>query len=134
MFMATLDNLVMTNALPVLHTQLHASVEELQWFVNAYTLMFASLILFAVAIGDRFGRRTVFAVGIAIFTLASAAAAFATDPTQLIARSRGTGSGRRGHHAALALAARRLGRAAPAPARDRHLGRDRRASASRSAR
>ncbi|MEO6532441.1 MAG: DHA2 family efflux MFS transporter permease subunit [Pseudolysinimonas sp.] len=84
MFMATLDNLVMTNALPVLHTQLHASVEELQWFINAYTLVFASLILFGVALGDRFGRRTVFAVGIAIFTLASAAAAFATDPTQLI--------------------------------------------------
>ncbi len=84
MFMATLDNLVMTNALPVLHTSLHASVEELQWFINAYTLVFASLILFAVAMGDRFGRRTVFAVGIAIFTLASAAAAFATDPTQLI--------------------------------------------------
>jgi EmrB/QacA subfamily drug resistance transporter len=84
MFMATLDNLVMTNALPVLHASLHASVEELQWFINAYTLVFASLILFAVALGDRFGRRTVFAVGIAIFTLASAAAAFATDPTQLI--------------------------------------------------
>jgi EmrB/QacA subfamily drug resistance transporter len=84
MFMATLDNLVMTTALPVLHTDLHASVEELQWFVNAYTLVFASLILFAVALGDRFGRRTVFAVGIGIFTLASAAAAFATDPTQLI--------------------------------------------------
>src|SRR5882757_8006833 len=72
MFMATLDNLVMTTALPVLHQDLHASVEELQWFVNAYTLVFASLILFAVALGDRFGRRTVFAVGIAIFTLASA--------------------------------------------------------------
>ncbi|MEP6842245.1 MAG: MFS transporter, partial [Pseudolysinimonas sp.] len=84
MFMATLDNLVMTNALPVLHNELHASVEELQWFINAYTLVFASLILFAVALGDRFGRRTVFAVGIGIFTLASAAAAFATDPTQLI--------------------------------------------------
>jgi len=84
MFMATLDNLVMTNALPVLHSELHASVEELQWFINAYTLVFASLILFAVALGDRFGRRTVFAAGIAIFTLASAAAAFATDPTQLI--------------------------------------------------
>jgi EmrB/QacA subfamily drug resistance transporter len=84
MFMATLDNLVMTTALPVLHADLHASVEELQWFVNAYTLVFASLILFAVALGDRFGRRTVFVAGIAIFTIASAAAAFATDPTQLI--------------------------------------------------
>lgn len=84
MFMATLDNLVMTNALPVLHEDLGASVEQLQWFINAYTLVFASLILFAVALGDRFGRRTVFAVGIGIFTLASAAAAFSTDPTQLI--------------------------------------------------
>jgi EmrB/QacA subfamily drug resistance transporter len=84
MFMATLDNLVMTNALPVLHQDLGASVEELQWFINAYTLVFASLILFAVALGDRFGRRTVFAAGITIFTLASTLAAFATDPTQLI--------------------------------------------------
>ena len=41
MFMATLDNLVMTNALPVLHTELGAEVEELQWFMNAYTLAFA---------------------------------------------------------------------------------------------
>jgi EmrB/QacA subfamily drug resistance transporter len=84
MFMATLDNLVMTNALPVLHQDLGASVEELQWFINAYTLVFASLILFAVALGDRFGRRTVFVIGITIFTLASALAAFATDPSQLI--------------------------------------------------
>ncbi|HEY4152745.1 MAG TPA: DHA2 family efflux MFS transporter permease subunit [Pseudolysinimonas sp.] len=84
MFMATLDNLVMTTALPVLHTDLHASVEELQWFVNAYTLVFASLILFAVALGDRFGRRTVFAVGIGIFTIASVFSALSTDPTQLI--------------------------------------------------
>ena len=48
MFMATLDNLVMTNALPVIHAELGASVEELQWFINAYTLVFASLILLAV--------------------------------------------------------------------------------------
>ncbi|MDQ1549069.1 MAG: hypothetical protein QOD27_727, partial [Microbacteriaceae bacterium] len=61
MFMATLDNLVMTNALPVIHKDMGASVEELQWFVNAYTLSFATFILMAVALGDRFGRRTVFA-------------------------------------------------------------------------
>ena len=52
--------------------------------MNAYTLAFASFILMAVALGDRFGRRTVFVAGIAIFTLASAAAALSTDPTQLI--------------------------------------------------
>ncbi|MFT4283471.1 MAG: MFS transporter, partial [Protaetiibacter sp.] len=84
MFMATLDNLVMTNALPAIRLDLGASIEELQWFMNAYTLAFASFILMAAALGDRFGRRTVFAVGIALFTLSSAAAALATDPTQLI--------------------------------------------------
>ena len=77
MFMATLDNLVMTNALPVLHAEFGASVEELQWFMNAYTLAFASTILMAVALGDRFGRRTLFVIGIVVFTLSSAFAALA---------------------------------------------------------
>ena len=85
MFMATLDNLVMTNALPVLHSELGASVEELQWFMNAYTLAFASAILVASALGDRFGRRTVFVIGIALFGIGSALAALSTDPGQLIA-------------------------------------------------
>lgn len=85
MFMATLDNLVMTNALPVLHAQMGASVEELQWFVNAYTLAFAGAILIASALGDRFGRRTVFAIGIAVFGIGSVLAALSTDPGQLIA-------------------------------------------------
>jgi EmrB/QacA subfamily drug resistance transporter len=85
MFMASLDNLVMTNALPVIHRDLGASVEELQWFVNAYTLSFATFILLSVALGDRFGRRTVFTIGIAVFTLGSVAAAFSTSPAELIA-------------------------------------------------
>lgn len=85
MFMATLDNLVMTNALPVLHLEMGASVEELQWFVNAYTLAFAGAILVASALGDRFGRRTVFAWGVALFGLGSLFAALSTDPGQLIA-------------------------------------------------
>ena len=84
MFMATLDNLVITNALPVIHAELGASVEELQWFINAYTLVFASLILLTVGLGDRLGRRTIFIAGIAIFTIASVFAALSTDPTQLI--------------------------------------------------
>src|SRR6478752_2041596 len=75
MFMATLDNLVMTNALPVLHSELGATVEELQWFVNAYTLAFASAILVASALGDRFGRRTLFLIGIAVFGAGSVLAA-----------------------------------------------------------
>jgi EmrB/QacA subfamily drug resistance transporter len=84
-FMASLDNLVMTNALPVIHADLGASVEELQWFVNAYTLSFATFILMSVALGDRFGRRTVFAIGIGVFTLASIAAGFSSTPGELIA-------------------------------------------------
>ncbi|WP_448811599.1 DHA2 family efflux MFS transporter permease subunit [Agromyces bauzanensis] len=93
MFMATLDNLVMTNALPVLHADFGASVEELQWFMNAYTLAFASTILMAVALGDRFGRRTLFLLGIVVFTLSSALAALATDPGQLIAARAAQGFG-----------------------------------------
>lgn len=84
MFMATLDNLVMTNALPTIRGDLNANVEELQWFVNAYTLVFATFILMAVALGDRFGRRTVFVAGIIVFTIASAASALSTDAWMLI--------------------------------------------------
>jgi EmrB/QacA subfamily drug resistance transporter len=84
MFMVTLDNLVVTNALPVIRTELGASLADLQWFVNAYTLSFASLLLTATSIGDRLGRRRVFLSGIALFTLASAACALATEPWMLI--------------------------------------------------
>ena len=84
MFMSTLDNLVMTSALPTIRLDLGASVEELQWFVNAYTLSFASFILMAAALGDRFGRRTVFVIGIAVFTLASVYSALSTEPWMLI--------------------------------------------------
>ncbi|MBF6174350.1 MFS transporter [Nocardia blacklockiae] len=84
-FMVTLDNLVVTNALPVIRTEMGASLGDLQWFVNAYTLAFASLLLTASALGDRLGRRRVFLAGIAVFTAASAACALATDPWMLIA-------------------------------------------------
>ncbi|MFY1673416.1 DHA2 family efflux MFS transporter permease subunit [Plantactinospora sp. WMMB334] len=85
MFMVTLDNLVVTTALPVIRTQLGASVTDLQWFVNAYTLPFAALLLSAAALGDRVGRRRLFLAGIALFTLASAACALATEPWMLTA-------------------------------------------------
>ncbi|MEU8900048.1 MFS transporter [Nocardia sp. NPDC048505] len=84
MFMVVLDNLVVTNALPVIRTELGASLTDLQWFVNAYTLSFASLLLTAAAIGDRLGRRRIFLGGIALFTAASAACALATEPWMLI--------------------------------------------------
>lgn len=85
MFMVTLDNLVVTNALPIIRTELGASLSDLQWFVNAYTLSFASLLLTASAVGDRLGHRRVFLAGIALFTIASAACALAADPWMLIA-------------------------------------------------
>ncbi len=83
-FMVTLDNLVVTNALPVIKSELGASLSDLQWFVNAYTLAFAALLLTAAGIGDRLGRRRVFLAGITLFTLASAACALATEPWMLI--------------------------------------------------
>src|SRR5882757_3735832 len=84
MFMVTLDNLVVTNALPVIKTELGASLTDLQWFINAYTLSFAALLLTASAIGDRLGRRRIFLAGITLFTLASATCALATEPWMLI--------------------------------------------------
>jgi EmrB/QacA subfamily drug resistance transporter len=85
MFMVTLDNLVVTNALPVIKTELGASLTDLQWFINAYTLSFATLLLTASALGDRLGRRRIFLAGIALFTLSSAACALATEPWMLTA-------------------------------------------------
>ncbi|TSD96111.1 DHA2 family efflux MFS transporter permease subunit [Skermania sp. ID1734] len=85
MFMATLDNLVMTSALPVISVDLHASIGQLQWFVNAYTLCFATLMLSASTLGDRFGRRRMFLAGIALFTVASIGSALSTTPAMLIA-------------------------------------------------
>ncbi|WP_062383144.1 DHA2 family efflux MFS transporter permease subunit [Demequina iriomotensis] len=84
-FMASLDNLVVTNALPVLATDLEASLEQLQWFINGYSLAFASMILMAVALGDRFGRRRIFQGGIALFTVASILCALAPNAEALIA-------------------------------------------------
>src|SRR5881296_672566 len=84
-FMATLDNLVVTTALPVIRKDLHATIEGLEWTVNAYTLTFAVLLLTGAALGDRFGRRRLFVLGLGIFTAASAAAALAPSIEVLIA-------------------------------------------------
>jgi EmrB/QacA subfamily drug resistance transporter len=77
LFMVTLDNLVVTTAIPVIRKDLHASLASLEWTVNAYTLTFAVLLLTGAALGDRFGRRRLFAIGIGIFTLGSIGAALA---------------------------------------------------------
>ena len=85
LFMVVLDNLVVSTALPVIRTDLNASLEGLEWTVNAYTLTFAVFLLTGAALGDRFGRRRVFVAGLTIFTLASAAAALAPNIDTLIA-------------------------------------------------
>jgi EmrB/QacA subfamily drug resistance transporter len=92
-FMATLDNLVVTTALPVIRKDLHATVESLEWTVNAYTLTFAVLLLTGAALGDRFGRRRMLAVGLFIFTASSAAAALAPSAGALIAARAAQGVG-----------------------------------------
>ena len=85
LFMTTLDNLVVTTALPVIRKDLNASLSGLEWTVNAYTLTFAVLLITGAALGDRFGRRRLFTIGLTIFTLASAAAALAPSIDVLIA-------------------------------------------------
>src|SRR5579871_6497222 len=85
LFMVTLDNLVVTTAIPVIRRDLHAGISGLEWTVNAYTLTFAVLLLTGAALGDRFGRRRLFALGISVFTAASAFAAVAPSIGWLIA-------------------------------------------------
>ncbi len=84
-FMVSLDNLVVTTALPVIKADLGASLSGLEWTVNAYTLTFAVLLLTGAALGDRFGRKRMFLVGLALFTAGSAAAALAPSIEWLIA-------------------------------------------------
>ena len=93
LFMATLDNLVVTTALPVIRTDLGASIEDLEWTVNAYTLTFAVFLLTGAALGDRFGRRRLFVIGLGIFTAASVAAALAPSVEALIAARAAQGLG-----------------------------------------
>src|SRR3954452_4183651 len=77
LFMVTLDNLVVTTAIPVIRRDLHASIGGLEWTVNAYTLVFAVLLLTGAALGDRFSRRRSFAIGIGIFSAVSTAGVLA---------------------------------------------------------
>jgi EmrB/QacA subfamily drug resistance transporter len=83
-FMVVLDALVVTTALPRMQRDLHAGLASLQWTVNSYGIAFAAGIITAAALGDRFGRRRVFNLGLVLFTLASAACALAPNATDLI--------------------------------------------------
>ena len=84
-FMAALDNLVVTTALPSIRKDLGGALDDLEWTVSAYTLTFAVLLMFGAALGDRFGRRRLFLAGLTVFTGASAAAAMAPGIGSLIA-------------------------------------------------
>src|SRR5437763_1962972 len=85
LFMVSLDNLIVTNALPQIRADLGTGLEGLEWTVNAYTLSFAVLLLTGAALADRYGRRRLFLGGLAVFTGASAAAALAPGIGALIA-------------------------------------------------
>ncbi|CAM5285494.1 MFS transporter [Streptomyces purpurascens] len=92
-FMAALDNLVVTTALPSIREDLGGALHDLEWTVSAYTLTFAVLLMFGAALGDRFGRRRLFIAGLAVFTGASAAAAMAPGIDSLIAARAIQGAG-----------------------------------------
>jgi EmrB/QacA subfamily drug resistance transporter len=79
LFVVTLDNLIVTAALPAIQRDFNASVQGLEWSVGAYTLTFAVFLLTAAALGERYGRRRVFVVGLVLFTAASAGCAVATN-------------------------------------------------------
>ena len=125
-FLVALDRLVVTTALPTIRSDLGADLAGAEWTVNAYTLAFAALLLGGAALGDRFGRRRMFTVGMAVFTLGSAAAALAPTVGVLVAARAVQGAGAAIFAPAVADPAHR-GHAAGTPRRGaRRVGRDRR--------
>ncbi|HWX44183.1 MAG TPA: DHA2 family efflux MFS transporter permease subunit [Solirubrobacteraceae bacterium] len=93
LFMVVLDNLVVSIALPSIHRDLGASIQSLEWTVNAYVLSYAVLLLTGAALGDRFGRRRMFLAGLSLFTAASASAALAPTTDLLVAARAVQGAG-----------------------------------------
>jgi EmrB/QacA subfamily drug resistance transporter len=91
--MVMLDNLVVSTALNVIRQELGATIEQLEWTVNAYTLTFAVFLLTGAALGDRFGRRRMFVIGVAVFTAFSALAAMSTSVEMLLLGRMGQGIG-----------------------------------------
>jgi EmrB/QacA subfamily drug resistance transporter len=84
-FMGALDTLVVSTALPTIRVDLGASISQLEWTVNAYNLSFAVMLITAAALGDRFGRRRLYAIGLVGFALASVASAVSPSVGWLIA-------------------------------------------------
>src|ERR1700742_4133384 len=93
LFMVVLDTLVVSVALPTIHRELGASIQQLEWTVNAYVLAYAVLLLTGAALGDRFGRKRMFLLGLGLFTVASTGAALARSTDLLIAARAVQGAG-----------------------------------------
>src|SRR3954462_1814838 len=85
LFMVVLDNLIVASTLPAIQRSLGASLESLEWGLDAYILAFGVLMLSAAALGERYGRRKVFVAGVVLFTISSAAGALAPNVGTLIA-------------------------------------------------
>ena len=105
LFMVVLDNLVVSVALPTIHRDLGASIQSLEWTVNAYVLAYAVLLLTGAALGDRFGRKRMFLAGLSLFTLASACRRARPQHGSARRRARSPGRRRRRRDAADADAA-----------------------------
>src|SRR5438093_13694912 len=84
LFMPMLDNLVVNVALPTIQRSLGANVSQLQWLIDAYTLTFASFMLTGGALGDLFGRKRFFSLGLIVFVLGSLACGLSQTTGQLI--------------------------------------------------
>ena len=126
-FIVILDVMVVATALTAIRRDLGASLAELEWTVNAYTLSFAVLLMTAAALGDRLGRRRVFAAGLMMFAVSSAGCALAPDAATLIAARAVQGAGAATDHADGASAAERRVPARAARLGDRDLRRHDRA-------
>jgi EmrB/QacA subfamily drug resistance transporter len=92
-FMLLVDITIVNVALPSIQDNLHASFAQLQWVVDAYALSLAALLLTAGSLADIFGRRLLFAIGLAVFTVGSLLCALATDPVFLVLSRAGQGIG-----------------------------------------
>ena len=84
LFMTLLDLTIVNVAIPSIVDDLHASLDQVLWVLNGYSLMYAVLLITSGRLGDIFGPRNMFAAGIVVFTIASALSGLAHDPTQLI--------------------------------------------------
>src|SRR5213592_1853478 len=93
LFMVVLDNLIVTVALPAIRADLGATIQSLEWTINAYTLAFAVSLIPGAALGDHFGRKRVFLGALTLFTVSSAAAALAPSTGALIAARAAQGVG-----------------------------------------